>query len=65
MCTIPEAWQRDHSLIESPCGNEIVSDGVGGVVSPCSLKPILNIECQANVQRNKLKSSTFTADVSL
>ncbi len=47
---IPEAWQRDHSLIESPCGDEIVSDGVGGVVSPCSLKSIFSIEYQANVQ---------------
>lgn len=46
MCMIPEAWQRDHSLIESPCGDKIVSDGVGGVVSPCSLKPILNIKRQ-------------------
>jgi len=44
MCMIPEAWQRDHSLIESPCGDEIVSDGVGGVVSPCSLKTVINSE---------------------
>lgn len=35
---LPEAGQRDDGLVESPGGNEVLPDGVGGVISPRRLR---------------------------